>query len=176
MAAAKTDAKSPAPKDPLAPRWGMGVAAMGFVSMGGFVPGVVVILWLQAAPAPMIPEPAAEVVTVDEGRKLIYVQLDNPISVALGTGRQMQAYLAVSLRGTQDELLSLNAAVQDKRQPIEATLLIEAQEMMAEGADGERLHAELPPRLRGVMNDQIGWPEFPEPVEEVLIISMTMQD
>lgn len=170
-------ARSKTPAVPAASRGGVAMM-MGFLCMGGIVPALVVALWLQPAPAPLVPDSTAGPAEAEETEEeLVYVPLDNPVSVALGSqGRRLQAYLAVAVRGKPMDLLALNATVEAKRQPLEAALLVETQAMMAEGADGTELHSALPERLRRVINAGIGTEAWPEPVEEVLITSLVLQE
>lgn len=151
-------------------------AVLGFVAMGGIFPALVVALWLQPLPV-LIPDAPVEATAVEEEKgQLVYVPLQNPVSVALGSGARLQAYLAIAVRGEPLELAALNQRVETLLQPIEAAMLVEAQGMMAEGADGGRLHAEMPERMRAVMNHAIGTADWPEPVEEVLVTSLVVQD
>jgi hypothetical protein len=118
----------------------------------------------------------AETVSGDAGELTrIYVPLTETLIIALReNGPRMEAGLALAVRGTAEDLLSLNSRVEARIGPIEAEVVRAAQEVVAASTDSQTLHTELPGRLRAVINREIGTEAWPSPVEEVLITSLSV--
>lgn len=150
-------------------------AVLGFGLLAGPMLGAVIALWVQPMPAPLQPTEHADM-HGEEAAPVQYFDLPDPLSVALAEGEpRLQLTLAIAVRGELEKLLPLRDTVMAKTDMLKAAMLLEAQRMVAEGADSEALHRDLPARLRGVINGEIGTSEMPAPVEEVLITSLTMQ-
>lgn len=150
-------------------------ATLGFLCVAGPMLGAVVALWLQPLPAPL--HSREDVASHGEAAApLQYFDLPDPLSVAVAEGEpRMQMTLAIAVRGELEKLLPLRDSVLAKTDLLKAAMLLEAQTLVAEGADSEALHRELPAHLRDVINAEIGTEDMPAPVEEVLITSLTMQ-
>lgn len=135
---------------------------------------------LLVRPPPPMPwaEAEAEAEEAPDNREAlprVYVPLTDTLTIALReTGPRMEAGLALAVRGSTEDLLKLNSLVEARIGPIEAEVVRAAQEVVASSGDSQSLHAELPGRLRAVINDQIGSDVWPDPVEEVLITSLTV--
>lgn len=152
----------------------------GFATMTLPMAGLVAALWAAPRPAPLrvAHETVVEEETAEEKAEsgVIYVDLPEPLTVATVQNQaRMQVSLAVLIRGNLLELAGMDDAITQKSKRIMAEMLIEAEEMVAEGADSDRLHRDLPERLRQVINGAIGTEDLPEPVAEVLITSMALQ-
>lgn len=150
----------------------------GFMPVGGAMLAGLGAVLLQEPPA--LPwgemEEAAPVEEESTQGPRVYVPLTDLLTVALERGGpRMEAGLAFAVRGSTEELLGLNTRVQTQIGVIEAAVVRTAQEVLAEGADSLRLHAELPGRLRAAVNEVIGTEDWPEPVDEVLITSLVVQ-
>lgn len=151
-------------------------AIAGFSVVSGTMIVALGVLLMRAPP----PMPWAEAGTdaeavPDDRRELtrVYVPLTETLTVALQeNGPRMEAGLALAVRGTTEDLLSLNSRVEARIGPIEAEVVRAAQEVVADSADSQSLHAILPGRLRAVINREIGTENWPAPVEEVLITSL----
>jgi hypothetical protein len=134
---------------------------------------------LMRAPPPMPwAKDMVDVEVADDRADLprIYVPLTDTLTIALSHGGpRMEAELALAVRGSTDDLLSLNSMVQARIAPIEAGVVRAAQELVAKSADSLTLHAELPVRLRETINREIGTDEWPDPVEEVLITALAVR-
>jgi hypothetical protein len=87
----------------------------------------------------------------------------------------VEANLAFGLRGEVLALAELQKTVDAQMARINAVLLAETQAMVLEGMDSVALHKVLPERLRGVINGMLGTEDWPEPVEEVMLIELVMQ-
>jgi hypothetical protein len=152
--------------------------AAGFALVGGsMVAGLVSVLlrdapalpWSHAAEAAPVPEEPPR------GPR-VYVPLTDVLTISLRKGGpRMEAGLAFAVRGSTEELLGLTTRVQAQIGPIEAAVVQAAQDVVAEGAESLRVHAELPGRIRAAVNDLIGSEDWPEPVDEVLITSLVMR-
>lgn len=106
-----------------------------------------------------------------------YIDLPDPLSVAVTPkGPRVQLTLTVAVRGELASLLPLKDTIAAKGNLVLAAMLNEAQELVRDRADSERLHRELPERLRRVINGELGSESWPEPVEEVLITSVFVQE
>lgn len=135
------------------------------------------VLLLQAAPPPLhVPEMTATTEDHTEPLPRIYLEMPEPLSVAVTPqGPRVQIVLAVALRGALAQLAPLKDEVTAKGDVLLAALLREAQEMVRAGADSDALHRDLPARLRKVLNDALGTEALAEPVEEVLITTIFIQ-
>lgn len=155
---------------------GMWPFHLGFGLVGGFGLAGVGALLMQAPPAlPWAEGEAAPVEVVEPGPR-VYVPLTDVLTISLAKGGpRMEAGLAFAVRGSSQELLGLTTRVQAQIGPIEAEVVRAAQEVVAGGADSLRVHAELPGRLRDVVNALIGSEDWPEPVDEVLITSLVVR-
>ena len=150
----------------------------GFALVGGTtVAGLATLLlrdaptlpWRDAAEAAPPPE------ETPRGPRL-YVPLTDVLTISLQKGGpRMEAGLAFAVQGSTEELLGLTTRVQAQIGLIEAAVVRTAQDVVAEGADSQRMHAELPGRLRAAVNDLIGSEDWPEPVDEVLITSLILR-
>ena len=154
-------------------------AIAGFSVICGTVIVALAVL-LQRAPPPLPwAEAEAEAEVVPEDREMlprVYVPLTDMLTVALSeNGPRMEAGLALAVRGSTEDLLKLNSMVEARIGPIEAEVVRTAQELVAASADSQSLHAELPGRLRAVINKEIGSDIWPAPVEEVLITSLEVR-
>jgi hypothetical protein len=155
-------------------------AIAGFsVVSGTMVVCLGVLLFRAPPPLPWAEtegEAEAEVALEDhDAQKRIYLPLNNSLTVALEqAGPQVVAKLALAVRGSAENLLTLDSLVEARLGTIEAGVVRAAQEVVASGADTQLLHAELPERLRMVINGEIGTDSWPDPVEEVLITSLTV--
>lgn len=150
-------------------------ATLGFLLVAGPILAAIVAVWLQPLPAPLHSGDATASHGEDEA-PLQYFDLPDPLSVAVAEGQpRLQLTLAIAVRGELEKLLPLRDSVLAKTDLLKAAMLLEAQTLVAEGADSEALHKDLPARLRDVINTEIGTEDMPTPVEEVLITSMTMQ-
>jgi hypothetical protein len=119
---------------------------------------------------------AEEVSDNREAFPRIYVPLTDTLTISLReNGPRMEAGLALAVRGSAEDLLKLNSMVEARIGPIEAEVVRAAQEVVASSAESNALHAELPERLRAVINQQIGSDDWPAPVEEVLITSLEVR-
>jgi hypothetical protein len=152
----------------------------GFATMALPMTGLVAALWAAPRPAPLrvAEEAVVEEETVEEKAEagVIYVDLPEPLTVATVQNQaRMQVSLAVLIKGSLLELAGMDGVITQKSKRIMAEMLIEAEQMVAEGADSDRLHRDLPERLRRVINGAIGTEDWPEPVAEVLITSMALQ-
>lgn len=87
----------------------------------------------------------------------------------------MKLELAVTVAGTGEQLLELNAAVTEQKSRVTAAILAEAQGLILDGAKSGEVLTDLPRRARMAINGILGRDEFPEPVTEVLILSLAMQ-
>lgn len=110
------------------------------------------------------------------GTKQLYVTLDAPIFVNMGTGSRMRLDLAVTVEGTTAQLLALNGMVDGAQARVAAAISAEAQEMAIGGADSAAVHTDLPARARDAINAMLGDEAFPAPVTEVLIIGLAVLD
>lgn len=151
-------------------------AALGFLALGGGF-GVAAVLALRpVAPPAFAPTPAPEAVDAAEGRMLVYVPIEEQIAVAVAEQpKRVMLTLAVTLRGTVEELIGLKAAVDEKRPAILAEMLIAAQGEVVKSTDPATLLKSLPGPLRAAVNRVAGTDALPEPVEEVLIIGLVTQ-
>lgn len=105
----------------------------------------------------------------------LYITLDAPIFINLGTGPRMRLDLAVSVEGTQAQLLELNRVVDGAQSRVMAEIVAEANDLVMEGADSAKVHEALPGRARARINAMLGSEDFPEPVSEVLILGLAVQ-
>lgn len=152
-------------------------AVMGFAVMALPMAGVLVALWTAPMPTLLQKEAATEQVgDAPPEAGVIYVDLPEPLTVATAPNQpRVQITLAVAIEGDLLKLAGMEETVMAKSQRITAEMLAEAQQMMADGADSDRLHRELPERLRRVINGAIGTEDWPEPVAEVLVTSLALQ-
>ncbi|MCZ8153219.1 MAG: hypothetical protein O9292_12645 [Rhodobacteraceae bacterium] len=149
-------------------------AILGFAFPAGLALALAAVLLVSYPPRV---EVAAEEAVVDqEALTHLYIALEEPLYVSLGTGPRMKLDLAVSVSGTSAQLLELNAVVDDQLSRVRAAILSEAQEMVMEGADSVMVHAALPERARDTINGMLGSEDFPEPVAEVLILGLALQE
>lgn len=153
-------------------------AVLGFVLMTAPMLGLTGALWVQPMPAPLYtPKPGRVEAQGTEEVPLQYIDLPDPLSVATAPGEpRMQVTLAVAIRAELEKLLPMKDVVTAKSQRISALMLGVAQDMVAAGADSDTLHRDLPAALRGVINRELGTEDWPEPVEEVLITSLMVQE
>ncbi|MBA4351974.1 MAG: hypothetical protein C0427_12105 [Rhodobacter sp.] len=152
-------------------------AIAGFSVVSGTMIVALAVL-LQRAPPPMPWAEADAEVAAEETEVLprVYVPLTHMLTIALReNGPRMEAGLALAVRGSAEDLLKLNSMVEARIGPIEAEVVRAAQEVVASSAESNALHAELPERLRAVINQQIGSDDWPAPVEEVLITSLEVR-
>jgi len=152
-------------------------AIAGFSVVSGTMIVALAVL-LQRAPPPMPWAEAGAEVAAEETEVLprVYVPLTHMLTIALReNGPRMEAGLALAVRGSAEDLLKLNSMVEARIGPIEAEVVRAAQEVVASSAESNALHAELPERLRAVINQQIGSDDWPAPVEEVLITSLEVR-
>ena len=149
-------------------------AVLGFAFPAGLAIAMAAVLMLSYPPRVEHPvdQAAAEEA---EAKTHLYIAMQEPIFVSLGTGPRMKLDLAVSVSGTGEQLLALNAVVDDQLSRVRAAILSEAQEMVLEGADSVKVHASLPDRARATINRMLGSEDFPEPVSEVLILGLAVQ-
>ncbi|MBD1203344.1 MAG: hypothetical protein H9533_04320 [Rhodobacteraceae bacterium] len=150
-------------------------AILGFAFPAGLALALAAVLLVSYPPRV---EVAAEEAVVEQpaGLMHLYIALQEPLYVSLGTGPRMKLDLAVSVSGTSAQLLELNAVVDDQLSRVRAAILSEAQEMVMEGADSVMVHAALPERARDTINGMLGSEDFPEPVAEVLILGLALQE
>lgn len=149
-------------------------AILGFAFPAGLALALAAVL-LMSYP-PRVEVAAEEAVVEQEALTHLYIALEEPLYVSLGTGPRMKLDLAVSVSGTSAQLLELNAVVDDQLSRVRAAILSEAQEMVMEGADSVMVHAALPERARDTINGMLGSEDFPEPVAEVLILGLALQE
>lgn len=151
-------------------------AVAGFALMGGLLPlGLMAVVLQPAPPLPWAVEEVAPVVEAPEVKR-IYIEIETPFSVSLGPQAALvEANLAFGLRGEVLALAELQKTVDAQMARINAVLLAETQAMVLEGMDSAALHKVLPERLRGVINGMLGTEDWPEPVEEVMLIELVMQ-
>lgn len=153
-------------------------AIAGFGVVGGTMIIALGVLLGRAPPPMPWAEDVVEVEAADDRADLprIYVPLTDTLTVALSqSGPRMEAELALAVRGSTDDLLSLNSMVQARIAPIEAGVVRAAQELVSKNADSRTLHVELPIRLRETINHEIGTEDWPHPVEEVLITALSLR-
>ena len=106
-----------------------------------------------------------------------YVDLPEPLMMATAPGQpRAQIMVALAIKGNPAELAGMEEKVLSKVQRISAEMLDETEELITAGADSDALHHELPERLRKIVNAVIGTEDWPEPVVEVLITSLAMQE
>ena len=150
-------------------------AVLGFAFPAGLAIALAAVLMLSYPPRVEHPvdEAAAEKA---EAKTHLYIALEEPIFVSLGTGPRMRMDLAVSVSGTSEQLLELNAVVNEQLSRVRAAILTEAQEMVMDGADSLSVHAALPEQARATINGMLGSETFPEPVSEVLILGLALQE
>jgi hypothetical protein len=162
-------------------RGGILLVMAGFLLVGGgMITGLGMVLTREPTPLPWA-EPEAEVAAVDSeeeqrarGERL-YVPLTKFLDAGLGRGQpRMEASLTVAVRGTSKELIALNTLVGTNISQIEAAMMAEALEVMGATPDSASIHKELPGRLRDAINRTVGTEEWPAPVEEVLITSLSI--
>lgn len=144
-------------------------AILGFAMPAGLA--LVLAVTLLATPSlPEVEDPD----TRPPGLTHLYIVLDAPIFINMGTGTRMRLDLAVSVEGTTAQLLALNGMVDGATARVEAAITAEAQELAMSGADSAAVHAELPARARDAINAMLGDETFPTPVTEVLIIGLAV--
>lgn len=128
--------------------------------------------WAEPEMAEMAVDPAVDLRA--KGERL-YVPLTKFLDAGLGRGQpRMEASLSVAVRGSSEELLALNTLVGGNISQIEAAMMAEALEVMGTTPDSASIHRDLPGRLREAINRTVGTEEWPEPVEEVLITSLSI--
>ncbi len=149
-------------------------AILGFAFPAGLALALATVLLVSYPPR--VEVAAEEAVVEQEALTHLYIALEEPLYVSLGTGPRMKLDLAVSVSGTSAQLLELNAVVDDQLSRVRAAILSEAQEMVMEGADSVMVHAALPERARDTINGMLGSEDFPEPVAEVLILGLALQE
>ncbi|MCZ8335309.1 MAG: hypothetical protein O9328_13665 [Rhodobacteraceae bacterium] len=150
-------------------------AILGFAFPAGLALALAAVLLVSYPPR--VEVAAEEAVVEQEALTHLYIALEEPLYVSLGTGPRMKLDLAVSVSGTSAQLLELNAVVDDQLSRVRAAILSEAQEMVMEGgADSVMVHAALPERARDTINGMLGSEDFPEPVAEVLILGLALQE
>lgn len=125
---------------------------------------------MTTPPLPEVEDPD----TRPPGLTHLYITLDAPIFVNMGTGSRMRLDLAVSVEGTTAQLLALNGMVDGALARVEAAISAEAQDLAMSGADSAAVHDALPGRARDAINAMLGDEEFPTPVTEVLIIGLAV--
>lgn len=145
------------------------------IPSGAFMAALVNVI-PQTAPEWAVP-PAAEPAAPLPDRS--YVELDEPLLLGIYEGRiQISVNLAFAARLTGLQLLDLSARVTEKQDAIMSELTSAALDL-AEGVTdskdlGVRLRAELPPVLLQLVNTGLATAEMPEPVEEVMILDLTV--
>lgn len=153
-------------------------ALIGFAAAVLPMAALLFALWMAPLPEPLyrdVPQ-AAEAAEAGPETGVIYVDLPEPLMVATAANQpRVQIALAVALKGDLLKLAALGDEVLAKSQPLSAEMLSVAQQMVAEGADSDMLHRDLPERLRAVINGAIGTEDWPEPVAEVLFTSLALQ-
>lgn len=150
-------------------------AIAGFGVVSGAMMASLAVLLLRAPPP--LPWAGAEeaVVATDDRAALprVYVPLTHALTIKLREGGpRMEAGLALAVRGSTEDLLALTSRVEAQIAPIEAEVVRVAQEVVAESADSQSLHAVLPVKLRDVINSAIATEDWPAPVDEVLITAL----
>lgn len=150
-------------------------AILGFAFPAGLALALSAVLLLSYPPRVDVPADEA-VAERSAGLTHLYITLQEPLYVSLGTGPRMKLDLAVSISGTSAQLLELNAVVDDQLSRVRAAILSEAQAMVMDGADSTMVHAVLPEQARATINAMLGSEDFPEPVTEVLILGLALQE
>lgn len=125
---------------------------------------------------PVGPAPEEAQAARPAGVTQLYVALKEPLFIGMGTGPRMRLDLAVAVEGTGAQLLALNAAVEGAMARVQAAIVAEAQTLVLEGADSGAVHDALPARARAAINAMLGSADFPDPVREVLILGLVVQD
>lgn len=149
-------------------------AILGFAFPAGLALALAAVLLVTYPPR--VEVPVEETGTEQRaGLTHLYITLQEPLFVSLGTGPRMKLDLAVSVSGTSAQLLELNAVVDDQMTRVRAAILSEAQAMVMAGADSVAVHASLPEQARATINGMLGSEDFPEPVTEVLILGLAVQ-
>ena len=150
-------------------------AILGFAFPAGLALALAAVLLLSYPPRVEVPADTVEAAP-SAALTHLYIALEEPLFVSLGTGPRMKLDLAVSISGTSAQLLELNAVVDDQLSRVRAAILSEAQAMVMEGADSATVHAALPRQARATINGMLGSADFPEPVTEVLILGLALQE
>lgn len=151
-------------------------ALAGFLLMGGLLPvGIVTVYILPSQPLPWASE---ETPVPEEAPALarIYVEMPDPLMVSLGdSAGTMHVNLAAVVEGPPLDLLELEKKVEAQAAALNAAMLAEAQLIVSDGAKTVDVHAILPERVRTVINGIIGTESWPEPVQEVIVTALMMQ-
>lgn len=108
-----------------------------------------------------------------------YVPLDEPIDLGLYQGRiRLSVTLAFSVRLEPLQLLDLSGRVTKVRDAIRSEItaaILEIAEDETTSKDlGPRLRAALPTPLKDIVNQNLATEDLPEPVDEVLILDMSI--
>lgn len=109
-----------------------------------------------------------------------YMELDRPIQVGLYGGRiRVTLNLAFATRTEPLALLDLAAKVKEQENSIlaglTAAVLKEGEAIESSEGLANLLRTTLPDALKEVVNSSLGTPERPEPVDEVLILELSIQ-
>ena len=147
---------------------GFGVLVLPMATMAA-------LLLVQSLPVPPVPEDAPSAAPAAAALPLHYVDLPDPLTVAVAPDKpHVEMSLALVVRGWPEDLVPLKDRVMVKADVVYAAMLQQAQDLVTEGVEGVQLLGALPDRLRGAINLRIGTPDWPEPVEEVLITSLVV--
>lgn len=109
-----------------------------------------------------------------------YLEMDRPLRFGVMGGRiQISMSLGFAARVAGLDLLDLGTRVQQRQDAILARLTDAAIEAAARERDSRdlasRLRAALPGPMRQIVNEALATETLPEPVEEVLILDLSIQ-
>lgn len=104
-----------------------------------------------------------------------YLELETPLQLGLMGGRvQLSVNLAFSARLGPMDLLDLSTRVKDREQPVLAALSNDLLAATNADQDVNRLRQVLPAIFRDTVNQILGTDALPIPVDEVLIMEISL--